>query len=291
MLNQKNYVKLSVCKSNIKKEATYYARVCKKGKVSKEGLIKKVKEKAPYIDIHSFEVGLEILVESILECVEEGLDVDLLGLGTVGLKSKGSLCVNKNMEKVLENEINKSIERAEKSDSNIVAKDGLEGSYEKELAQIAKKKVEFTVQFSPSRVVKKHIKEHVEPSLITAKVRHPKIKSIEKVYAGERNGEGERDLSIIKIKGEDLKVVGESSTLYIKTQDKILEIPKEAIILNEPKTLMFITDLPLKDNEKYSIHLSTQYAKMGNRETSLIRRCVKEFSFESEMVRGAKKAG
>ena len=161
MLNQKNYVKLSVCKSNIKKEATYYARVCKKGKVSKEGLIKKVKEKAPYIDIHSFEVGLEILVESILECVEEGLDVDLLGLGTVGLKSKGSLKINKNMEKVLENEINKSIEGAEKPESNIVAKDELEGSYEKELAQIAKKKVEFTVQFSASRVVKKHIKEHV----------------------------------------------------------------------------------------------------------------------------------
>ena len=287
MLNQKKYVKLSVCKSNIKKEATYYARVCKKGKVSKEGLIKKVKEKAPYIDIHSFEVGLEILVESILECVEEGLDVDLLGLGTVGLKSKGSLCVNENMEKALENEINKSIEGAEKSDSNIVAKDKLEGSYEKELSQIAKKKVEFTVQFSASRVVKKHIKEHVEPSLITAKMRNPKIKSIEKVYAGE----GKKTPSIIKIKGEDLKLVGEGMGLYIKTQDEILEIPKEAIILNEPKTLMFITDLPLKDNEKYSIHLATQYAKMGNRETSLIRRCIKEFSFESEMVRGAKRAG
>ena len=276
MLNRKNYVKLSVCKSNIKKEATYYARVCKKGKVSKEGLIKKVKEKAPYIDIHSFEVGLDVLVESILECVEEGLDVDLLGLGTVGLKSKGSLCVNENMEKVLENEINKDIEVAEKSDSNIVAKDELEGSYEKELAQIAKKKVEFTVQFSPSRVVKKHIKEHVEPSLITTKVRHPKIKSIEKVYAGE----GKKTPSIIKIKGEDLKLVGEGMGLYIKIQDKILEIPKEAIILNEPKTLMFITGLPLKEGSTYSIHLSTQYAKMGNRETSLLRRCMKEFNFE-----------
>ena len=290
MLNQKNYVKLSVCKSNIKKEATYYARVCKKGKVSKEGLIKKVKEKAPYIDIHSFEVGLDVLVESILECVEEGLDVELLGLGTVGLKSKGSLKINKNMEKVLENEIN-SIEGAEKPDSNIVAKDELEGSYEKELPQIAKKKVEFVVQFSPSRVVKKHIKEHVEPSLITAKMRHPKIKSIEKVYAGKRKDEGEKGLNIIKIKGEDLKLVGEGMGLYIKTQDEILEIPKEAIILNEPKTLMFITDLPLKEGFTYSIHLSTQYAKMGNRETSLLRRCIKEFSFESEMVRGAKKAG
>jgi hypothetical protein len=30
---------------------------------------------------------------------------------------------------------------------------------------------------------------------------------------------------------------------------------------------------------------------MGNRETSVLRRCMKEFSFENEMVRGAKKAG
>ena len=61
MLNQKKYISLSVEKSNIKssvkKNASYFARVCKKGKVSKEDLVKKVKEKAPYIDIHSFEVG------------------------------------------------------------------------------------------------------------------------------------------------------------------------------------------------------------------------------------------
>ena len=49
MLNQKKYISLSVEKSNIKnsvkKNASYFARVCKKGKVSKEDLVKKVKEK------------------------------------------------------------------------------------------------------------------------------------------------------------------------------------------------------------------------------------------------------
>ena len=44
--------------------------------------------------------------------------------------------------------------------------------------------------------------------------------------------------------------------------------------------LMVILNSPLKAGEAYSIHLSTQYAKMGARQTSIIRRCVKEFSFE-----------
>ena len=60
---------------------------------------------------------------------------------------------------------------------------------------------------------------------------------------------------------------------------KEMKEPEEAIIQNEPKTLMIVTTIPLKDGVQYSIHL--QYAKMGNRETSIIRRCIKEFNFES----------
>ena len=293
MLNHKKYISLSVEKSNIKnsvkKNASYFARVCKKGKVSREDLVKKVKEKAPYIDIHSFEVGLEVLVESILEYVESGLDVDLFGLGTVGLKGKGSLKVDEAMSKSLEgafnkrgneskNAIIKSANQAEVTEENIV------GSYEKELTQIAKKDVELAIQFSPSKQIKKHIKEHVEVSNISLKVRKPKIKSIEKVYSGE----GTKTPSIIKIKGEDLKVVGESSSLYIKTSDEIFQIPKEAIIHNEPKMLIIVANVPLKEGEEYSIHLSTQYAKMGKRETSIIKRCMKEFRFESTEKIGRK---
>ena len=59
MLNQKNYVNPSVEKSNIKrnvkKNTSYFARVCKKGKVSKEDLIQRGKKRAPYINMHSFE--------------------------------------------------------------------------------------------------------------------------------------------------------------------------------------------------------------------------------------------
>ena len=280
----KKYVRLSVeksnIKSNVKKEATYFARVCKKGKIGREGLIKMVKEKAPYIDANSFEVGLEVLIGAILECVEIGVDVDLFGLGTVGLKSKGSLKVNKEMQKSLDG----IFKKRDESVAEATAEEEMDESYEKELSQIAKKDVEFSIQFSPSRIVKKHIKENVAPSFINIKVKKPKIKSIEKVYSGD----GKKAPSIIKIKGEDLKIVGNGG-LYMKAYGKVIQIPKEAIIQNEPKTLMFLTNLPLKDDEKYLLHLSTQYAKMGSRKTSIIRRCVKEFRFERKDNLVAKK--
>ena len=154
--------------------------------------------------------------------------------------------------------------------------DTTEGSYEKELTQIAKKSVEFAVQFSPSRQVKKHIAKYVEPAFITAKMQKPKIESVEKVCSGA----GGKTASVIKIKGDGLKLVGEGATLYIKTGDGLIKISKEAVLQNEPKTLMVLVNAPLKDGEKYSLGIATKYAKMGNRQTSVIRRCVKEFKFE-----------
>ena len=279
MLNQKNYVKVAVNQSNLKgkKNATYYANVCKKGKISEEDLIKMVKQKAPCIDLASFETGLKVLVESILECVEEGYNVDIFGLGTVGLKGKGAIKVDEAMEKSLKAEFEKRDGVEESNEANQTeAKSELEGSYEKELNQISKKNVKFTVQFTSSKEVRKHIQEHVSPSFLVAKVRKPKIESVEKVYSGE----GKDATSIIKIKGEDLKIVGDGASLVIKTEKASYKIPKSDIIHNEPKTLIIVTKLKLKDDEKYSIHLNTQYAKMGARQTSIIRRCIKKFSFE-----------
>ena len=252
-----------------KKDATYYASVCKKGKMSEEDLIKMVKQKAPFIDGHSFETGLKVLVESILECVEEGYNVELFGLGTVGLKGKGAIKVDEAMEKSFKAEFEKR-DGVEESEVKNEAKDEVEGSYEKELNQIAKKNVEFTIQFTPSKEVRKHIAEHVYPSFVVAKVRKPNIESVEKVYSGK----GKDATSIIKIKGEDLKVVGDGASLVIKTEKASYKISKADIIHNEPKMLMIVTRLKLKDDAKYSIHLNTQYAKMGDRQTSIIRRCM-----------------
>ena len=278
MSNKKTYVKVAVNQSNLKSKKdgnTYYANVCKKGKISEEDLINMVKQKAPFIDGHSFETGLKVLVATILECVEEGYNVELFGLGTVGLKGKGAIKVDEAMEKSLKAEFEKRDDMEESEVKNEV-KDEAEGSYEKELNQIAKKNVKFTVQFTPSKEVRKHIQEHVSPSFIVAKVKKPKIESVEKVYSGE----GKDATSIIKIKGDGLKIVGDRASLVIKTEKASYKISKADIIHNEPKMLIIVTKLRLKDDEKYSIHLNTQYAKMGARQTSIIRWCIKEFSFE-----------
>ena len=285
MLNEKKYVSLSVCKSNVKKEGVYYARVRKKGKINKEDLIKKAQEKAPYFDAHTLEVAFEVLGEVALEYVEEGFDVDLFGLGTVGLKAKGSLKVSEPLMKNIDGAFNERDEKAGKIETT--ESDTIEGNYEIDLTSIAKKDVEFSLQFSPSRQVKKHIKNYVKPARIMTKMQKPKIESVEKVCSSGEEGSP----SVIKIKGDDLKLVGEGMELYIKTGNKIIQVPKEAVLQNEPKTLMILVNVPLKAGEKYSLGISTQYAKMGNRQTSVIRRCVKEFSFARVGDSRVKKAG
>ena len=273
MLNEKKYVSLSVCKSNVKKEGVYYARVRKNGKIKKEDLIKKAQEKAPYFDAHTLEVAFEVLGEAALEYVEEGFDVDLFGLGTVGLKAKGSLKVSEPLMKNIDGAFNERDEKAGKIETT--ESDTIEGNYKKELTSIAKKDVEFSLQFSPSRQVKKHIKNYVKPARIMTKMQKPKIESVEKVCSSGEEGSP----SVIKITGDDLKLVGKAMELYIKTGNKLIQVPKDAILQNEPKTLMILVNAPLRAGEKYTLGISTQYAKMGNRQTSLIRRCVKEFSF------------
>ncbi|MGP1414604.1 MAG: DUF4469 domain-containing protein [Treponema sp.] len=299
MLNQQNYLRVSVCKSNVSKEKnTYYARVQSEGKISEEKLIEMVKAKAAYIDGAVVEAVLKTLTLTTVECVEKGFSVDFLGLGTLKLEGRGSLKVGEDRQRALDGEfkrrdessgnafLEKDLESASIAEAKNESEDGseaevingkLEGSYEKELLEIAKKSVEFRLQFTPSKEVRKHIKNHVEASSVTLKVRQPVIKSVEKVYGGG----SEKTPSIIKIKGEDLKLVGKKIGLYIKTKTSLFPIPKEAILENKPKTLMFITTVPLKDDEKYTVLLSTQYAMMGNRQTSIVRRCVKDFSFAS----------
>ena len=285
MLNEKKYVSLSVCKSNVKKEGVYYARVRKNGKIKKEDLIKKAQEKAPYFDAHTLEVAFEVLGEAALEYVEEGFDVDLFGLGTVGLKAKGSLKVSEPLMKNIDGAFNERDEKAGKIETT--ESDTIEGNYEIDLTSIAKKDVEFSLQFSPSRQVKKHIKNYVKPARIMTKMQKPKIESVEKVCSSGEEGSP----SVIKIKGDDLKLVGEGMELYIKTGNKIIQVPKEAVLQNEPKTLMILVNVPLKAGKKYSLGISTQYAKMGNRQTSVIRRCVKEFSLARMGDSRVKKAG
>lgn len=273
MLNGEKYVKLSVCKSNIKEKGSYYTRVCKKGRLTTDDLVNNVKEKTPCVDIHNFKMALEVFSEVLVERLEEGYDIDLLGLATIGLKGKGGVKVDEFLERRLENVFNKRDQKVKKEK---LEEDVNEGD-EKDLTSMLKKNVEFGVQFTLSSQVKKHIKKYVRPYAITVKTPKPKIESVETAYSYESG------LNVIKIKGEALKLAGQAMELYIKTKDKIFQIPKDALLQNEPKTLMFLVNEPLNEGEVYRLGISTQYAKMGNRKTSIIRRCVKDFRFEKRI--------
>ncbi|MGP1440009.1 MAG: DUF4469 domain-containing protein [Treponema sp.] len=284
MLNQQNYLRVSVCKSNVNKEnPSYYPRVQRTSKISEEKLIEMVKAKIPYLEGATVEAVAKAMILTTLECVEKGCSVDFLGLGTLKLEGKGSIKVSEPVKKNLDGFFKKKDEAIEKEET---ISDKIEGSYEKDLPQIDKKSIEFRLQFIPSKAVRQHIKNHVEPSFITTKVRKPVIKTVEKVYSG-----GEGIPSIIKLKGEDLKLVGEGGSIHLKTNDEVIQIPRSSIIHNEPKTLMFISPVSLKDGKEYTIFLSTQYAMMGNRCTSLIRCCSKEFKFANLIASQLEKAG
>ena len=288
MFIEKRYVKLSVCKSNINKNQ-YYSRVQNEGKITTEELLSLVKKEAPYLDMAMLEAGMEKLISTMINYIEQGFSVEFFELGSFKLSGKGSLKAKEYMNEALNKVFNEkenigkefekdTFEAAEEdyveSNENYVRNaEEIEGSYNKEITQIAKESIKFNVQFSPSRIIKEHVKKCVEPSIIIAKIEKPKIKKVEKVYSSGKT-------SVIKIRGENLKLVGKETGLFIKVEDRIIKIQKEAVIRNEPKTLVFITDIKLKEGLEYSIGLSTQYAKMGNRQTSIIRRCKKSFRFE-----------
>ena len=102
---QKGFANVSICKSNIKsKPNTYFARVCKTGKVDGEELLAKLKSEAPYIDVNMMRAGMEKMIELIAELVASGKDVDFFNLGTFSLSCAGAVEVNPSMQSYLNDE-------------------------------------------------------------------------------------------------------------------------------------------------------------------------------------------
>ena len=134
------------------------------------------------------------------------------------------------------------------------------------------------MQFSPSKKVREHIKETVEASIVSVKKEKPVIRKVEKIYSSSLDNAP----SVIKIEGDNLKLLGDGMELYIKADNEIFQISKEAVLRNEPKTLMFLVNAPLRSGKEYSLGISTQYAKMGSRQTSMIRRGIKRFNLAKE---------
>ena len=96
----KKFVNVSVCKCNIKaKPGTYYARVCKTGRVGSEELLAQLKHAMPYLDVNMMRAGMEKMVELIAELATSGKDVDLFGLGTFSLVVQGAIEVNPSQQR------------------------------------------------------------------------------------------------------------------------------------------------------------------------------------------------
>ena len=240
----KKFVNVSVCKCNIKaKPGTYYARVCKTGRVGSEELLAQLKQAAPYLDINMMRAGMEKMVELIAELAASGKDVDLFGLGTFSLATQGAIEVNPAQQSYVRDE-ETECKNADYDVSSVVVK-----------------RPKFSLKFAPSAEAKK-LCENVEMHLAIKKRRAPLIESIANAIPENANS----PVSILKITGENLKIAGESKRtgLYIKEENgEEFKIEQANIIQNTPKMVLILLTKRLRNEAKYTLSLRTQYAKMG----------------------------
>ena len=289
-------VDVSIEKSNIKsKENTYYARVCKKGRVNTEKLLSILKEKATYIDINMMKVALEKLEEIIFDLVSEGQTVDFLNLGSFSLSCEGKVEIKEGMSHYVDESFspesdsfrtNNDDGKTDANVSNALAKreeyiEKKNGDFNVSKAVLRQPK--FKIKFAPSVICKKRF-EDVKMAIAIKKRRAPLIKTLVCVTPESLSS----TISMIKIEGENLKVLGDKKEvgIYIREENgKSFKVEKDAIIQNEPKTLTLLLNNKLTKGATYNISLITQYAKMGSTSTTKI---LKGTSFNFTMDREEK---
>jgi len=250
---EKKIVNVSICKCNIKsKKNTYYARVCKTGKVGVEELLAKLKSEAPYIDINMMRAGMEKIGNIIAEFVAIGTDVEFFNLGTLSLVSEGAIEVNPSMQSYLDD----GDAESENADFDV--------------SEALLKKPKFSLKFEPSSKCKK-VCQNVEMGLALKKRRAPIIEKIENVVPAKICNA----VNILRLKGDNLKIVGENEKIgvYLKEENgKEIKIDKENILQNTPKMLLILLGGKLKNNVSYTLSIFTQYACMGSTSTTSILR-------------------
>ena len=289
-------VDVSIEKSNIKsKENTYYARVCKKGRVNTEKLLSILKAKATYIDINMMKVALEKLEEIIFDLVSEGQTVDFLNLGSFSLSCEGKVEIKEGMSHYVDESFspesdsfrtNNDDGKTDANVSNALAKreeyiEKKNGDFNVSKAVLRQPK--FKIKFAPSIICKKRF-EDVKMAIAIKKRRAPLIKTLVCVTPESLSS----TISMIKIEGENLKVLGDKKEvgIYIREENgRSFKVEKDAIIQNEPKTLTLLLNNKLKKGATYNISLITQYAKMGSTSTTKI---LKGTSFNFTMDREEK---
>ena len=249
----RKFVNVSVCKCNIKaKPGTYYARVCKTGRVSSEELLARLKQAAPYLDINMMHAGMEKMVELISDLATSGKDVDFFGLGMFSLVAQGAIEVNPSQQSYVRDE-ETECKNADYDVSDFIVK-----------------QPKFSLKFAPSAEAKK-LCENVEMHLAIKKRRAPLIESIANAIPENANS----PVSILCIKGENLKIAGESEKIgaYIKEENgEEFKIEQANIIQNTPKMVLILLTKRLWNEAKYTLSLRTQYAKMGTTCTTRILR-------------------
>ena len=277
---------VSICKSNIKnKESIYYARVCKTGNVNIDALLSILKTKSTQVDVELMKANLLKMKEIIIELACEGKSVDLFGLGTFSLGCGGKIELKEGMKQYVENSFSLNNDN-DKNDVSPAKSDSYKDEYienrnaDFDISKAIKTRLKFQLKFTPSQYCKKKI-EDVKMAIAIKKRRSPVIKEIEDITPKNLIS----SISIIKVKGDALKVVGEKPQVGIymeKENGEMVKIEKDNIIENTPKKLVILLQHRLKNTHRLKLSIITQYAKMGsNCSTTLLRGTSREFMWKA----------
>ncbi len=298
---EKRFVNVSVCQSNIKaKKGTYYGRVCKTGHIETKQLLQIVKERSPYIDIPMVESALEKIADVVLDMVGQGYSVEFSNLGTFSLSTQGKiemggedisseskdtpLCTQDSsyMPKTyISHAKNTSLHdrvlsyfemRQAGQEVNPAETEEMSGNYD--VSDRVKSEVQFAFKFSPSKALKASMK-NIKMNLAIKKRTAPLIEKVEDALP-ERKGS---PLQVIKLTGNNLKIAGDNEKVgvYIEetsTDEDIkhfmgippfrkMKISISSIIQNENKTLTLLLNRQLKRGVKYRITIITQNTSCG----------------------------
>ena len=222
-------VNVSVCKSNIKRNGAYFARVCKNGKVGSRELLQELKHLSPYIDIGMMSAGLETLASIIFDFVRSGFDVDFFNLGTFSLATKGKLEIKEGMKECAscndvcyDSDAHFQFEHpslATAFDNAPINRDAPAvcsscGDYD--ISDAVESEVQFSLKFSPSKLAKKGL-QHVKMNLAIKKKRSPVVEKIEILHPQSAS----LSPAFIKIEGDGLKVAGDDEKVGIYIEEKV----------------------------------------------------------------------
>jgi len=257
-------VNVSICKSNLsKKKNEYYGRVCRKGRISSDALMGLLKKKCSYFDTSITEVAIKELIDIIVDLTSSGYSVDFFSLGTFLMQVDGKINIDeKNDSEIKDENINSE-------NSNKGKLENRSGDFDVSSLVIGKPK--FKLSFEPSRLCKKTF-ENVSMAVAVKKRRSPIINKVEALAPNIKD----KAYSIIKVTGEDLKILGDNKEcgIYIKKAGEAwVSINKESILQNHPTTLLLALNTKLKYGIVYKIRIATQYVRQGKAHTSNILRC------------------